>query len=199
LNRAMRPCGIVKNITGMVIGSDNTSIQAATGYSPPVMQALWESKNLTSAFANLAESITIEMRKNSDDHPTLSGSLGTLETHLNVRWPWITLPVFCACVSLFFLVISIWEAHMDETPLWKSSSMATLYHGLDGNVRKTLEHCELPSHMSREAEEVKVHLSKDSDNSEYAGSVLAVLTPPDILLRQDGLPTHLHGPSKVKK
>ena len=66
----------------------------------------------------------------------------------------------------------MWEAHKDETPLWKSSSMATLSHGLDSNSRKTLDRCILLSQMSREAEEVKVRLSKNADGGEYSCRIL---------------------------
>jgi hypothetical protein len=159
------PCDLARNVTGMVLGGqgDTNATKIALLYGPPVMRVLWDSPDLVTTFADLAQSITNTMRTSLEDQSTLSGLLGVTETVLRVRWAWITLPAFCVGLSLLFLLASMWEEKKDETPLWKGNTLATLFHGLDPELRKRFEHATDQSEMSREVDGVKVRLCKDAN------------------------------------
>ena len=148
-------CGQLTNITGMIKQQPQPGpIQ----YSPAIMDVLFKSSDLGTTFANMAASITNNMRASSDGALTLSGQSGRYETLLHVRWPWVILPAVLIFAGAFFLLISMLEARRDAVPLWKSSALATLMHGLDSDLRDVLKKATLLSHMEREAESVKVQL-----------------------------------------
>ena len=50
------------------------------------------------------------------------------------RWAWLALPLVILFSSLPFLLTIVWYTLRHEAPLWKSSLLATLYHGLDGEL-----------------------------------------------------------------
>lgn len=155
-------CGVLRNVTGMAIGPI-----APTNFAPAAMQVLWNSVDLTATFANLADSLSNELRKNADGQPMFNGHLGRQETVVTVRWAWIALPVFCVVVSLAFFVLSMWESHLTSIPLWKSSSLAPLYHGLDADIWSTLARPEMISQMSRAAEDIHVRLVGGGGQGKY--------------------------------
>lgn len=158
------PCAKLKNISGMAAGLTGNpgDPNTAHDFTPPIMEVLWGSSNLTATFENLATSITNEMRKNkADQTPAITGQLGVPRTVLHVRWQWIILPGILVIVSSIFFLLTIIESSRSATPLWKGSALAVLYHGLEAKVRSTLEHWDLSSQMSDASEEVKVKLRRD--------------------------------------
>jgi hypothetical protein len=54
------PCGLDRNVTGMVLGGqgDTDAVKIALLYGPPVMRVLWDSPDVATTFADLAQSIT---------------------------------------------------------------------------------------------------------------------------------------------
>jgi hypothetical protein len=158
------PCGGLRNISGMATGPGSNPGQelTATNFAPAIMQQLWGSPNLTATFENLANSITNEMRNNKTGQTgDFRGQVGIVRTVLRVRWQWIALPAFLLAVSTLFFTLTAFESSRTSTPLWKGSSLAVLYHGLEAKVRSALEHWDLPSQMSDASEEVKVRLRRD--------------------------------------
>jgi hypothetical protein len=171
-DRSPIPCGGLRNISGMATGpgSNPGDELTATNFAPVVMQQLWGSPNLTATFENLANSITNEMRGNTTRETSeFKGKVGIVRTVLRVRWQWIALPAFLLAVSTIFFLLTVLESSRTSTPLWKGSSLAVLYHGLEAKVRSTLEHWDLPSQMSDASEEVKVRLRRDvADDGKFS-------------------------------
>jgi hypothetical protein len=82
---------------------------------------------------DLADTITNQMRSQNGDNPNATfaqGDVFVTETYIRVRWPWLALAlletVFATALLLFSIVIS------RDRPLWKSSAIAPLVHGLEG-------------------------------------------------------------------
>ena len=143
-----------QRLTGVVEGIFDTTVMGR--YAPPVMQKLWESSDLDTLFGNLAASITSNMRANSDDSLKAEGQLGTLETHIEVRWLWLILPILCICLGAVSLLLAIWHTHKSQMPLWKNSALALLFHGLDYEALHSQTSERLLSQMQKEAGDMQV-------------------------------------------
>jgi hypothetical protein len=144
----------MQRLTGVVEGIFNTTVMGR--YAPPVMQTLWESSDLSTLFSNLAASITSNMRANSAGSLKVQGQLGTLETHIEVRWLWLILPILCICLGAVSLLLAIWHTHKSQVPLWKNSTLALLFHGLDREALHSQTSETLLSQMQKEAKDMQV-------------------------------------------
>ena len=58
------------------------------------------------------------------------------ESFVFVRWGWIGLPVAVVGFTALFLGAAIWSSRRSGLRLWKSSAVAMLYHGLDGETKR---------------------------------------------------------------
>ena len=132
-----------------------------TSFSPAIMQRIYNASSIPDMFENVALSLSNEFRRNADGSPFITGRLGTVRTVLNVRWEWITLPVFCVLVSMGFFAYTIFENRRGRLPVWKGSALAGLFHGLEDKVRRGVEEVEGAHAMNVMAEEVKVRLGKE--------------------------------------
>jgi hypothetical protein len=161
------PCAGPQNISGMAIGNSSLLVKntsSPTVFSPTVTKLLYNSNDLGELFNNVANSITNEMRRNADNQPSLSGELGTLKTVLDVRWAWIAFPAFLVVSSLLFFVIAMVESHRQAVPLWKSSTLAVLCHGIEEKVRDPFTSIERASGMEHEAAKVDLRLRRGGSN-----------------------------------
>lgn len=136
------------------------------------------SMDTVSAFMDgLAWSLTAAMRQtpNSDDTSrelrTAYGQAQMMQTCLTVRWMWLSLPASLLGLQLGFLVIIVvisgsakhWRGD------WKDSSLALLYHGLEGSANlpnEKVKHEELHDKdgMFKMARKMKVQLRQGRDN-----------------------------------
>jgi hypothetical protein len=146
---------------GWVEASDTAA--TAVQYTAPYMQMLWRYANDSSAlYDNLAVSISSSMRnKISADSPQLVGELGTYQTFIRVRWPWVSLPCFCVGVGAIFLLLAIWDSHRKRIPLWKTSALATLFHGLESSTLRALKDAQTSGEIHNIADTFKVRLNND--------------------------------------
>ena len=56
---------------------------------------------------------------------------GRLGPYYEVRWQWLTLPLVLEVAGICFFLSVVWLSRKHRLPLWKSSTLATLYHGID--------------------------------------------------------------------
>ncbi|KAI1777017.1 hypothetical protein F4818DRAFT_439378 [Hypoxylon cercidicola] len=84
---------------------------------------------------NLEETLTNQIRSSSpgDNQEALlfPGQAFYQETYWHVEWPWIAVPIAEAFLTLLLLVISIMATW--HQPLFRSSALALLFHGLQEN------------------------------------------------------------------
>ena len=163
-------------ITGMVELTNG----GIAKFSPNNMQALWSATSLPGMFGRLASSLTNNMRTNSDNTTEFSGSAGTAQVLVRVSWGWIALPCVCTALGSIFLAAAIWETHKDMVPLWKSSALATLFHGFDSGLRTCADNNPLMSQMAHDADGMVVQL-KTTRQGGYSltGAVLMHERRPD--------------------
>jgi Protein of unknown function (DUF3176) len=120
-------------------GSMNTSFSVVQGavWANDEMVVLNQTTDWDFLMSRLAKAITTYIRD-----PVQSGSakyvLGTasrVETFVHVQWHWITLPLALVGMSILFLGGTMMKNESKRALAWKSSSLALLFHGLEG-VRK---------------------------------------------------------------
>ena len=145
-------------------GGINTT---GSAFSSDIMQALYNTENLTAMIGNLAISMTNNIRQQNDTVATQShGIAWKSETYVHVRWAWLSFPIAVIALALAFLVGSIIETANRDILVWKSSNLALLFHGQDLKLTDPPTiHVNKASQMTRMAENVKLHLTRNQDDN----------------------------------
>jgi hypothetical protein len=99
------------------------------------MDALNQTSDLYGLMESVATSMTNHIRSVST--VTVPGQMGTVETYVHVRWVWLTLPAFLIVSSAAFLALAILETRHKKAEVWKDSSLALIFHGLEQKGEST--------------------------------------------------------------
>ncbi|KAJ9613520.1 hypothetical protein H2200_003462 [Cladophialophora chaetospira] len=92
-------------------------------------------KSLPSLMPIILQSLTFGVTEGPNYFTApLPGSVQAERTYVDVSWWWLILPVLLNTVGIVFLVITVLETRRLNLPLWKTSAMAMLYHGLDEDL-----------------------------------------------------------------
>ena len=88
------------------------------------------------AFDRLAQSLSTWIRTSQGDSFDLGmgqavGVTWTSATIIKVQWAWMALPCVLLAGTLFFLCFTIIRTQRQQFGIWKSSSLALLFHGLE--------------------------------------------------------------------
>lgn len=108
----------------------------------------------------LAVAMTNVIRSDVDSNNMLHGTAYKMETYVEVRWQWLTLPLGVLFVSLIFLAATIMKSALerDRVGVWKTSAYATLLYGLPDDMQKKITRsCSTGTPRSK-AKELKVKL-----------------------------------------
>jgi hypothetical protein len=133
-----------------------------TLFSSNVMQALYEAEDLGALMETVAVSLTDYIR-NISSTPQY-GTVWGEETYVHIRWLWLILPMTLAPMSLFFLLSTIWISSRRDVKVWKSSILATIFHGLENPIGPDIA-INRPSEMGEVAKRMRVRLTRTSDRS----------------------------------
>ncbi len=131
-------------------------------YSSDISQALWYANDLSALMANLADRMTDALRNLYSDPVAAADNRGqvyTTRTYVHVTWPWIILPVGLVVASCGVLIAAIVSSSRHDTVVWKSSSLAVLFHGFVGGSGESVYN----KQMEKRAEEMKVRLKETAD------------------------------------
>jgi len=104
----------------------------ATGsaFSSDVIHALYDTTDYSYRIANLATSMTNNIRQQKDSGSSpFQGRAFKTETYVKVRWIWFSYPAIVIVSSLLYLLGTIIETTYRDVAIWKSSNMAMLFHG----------------------------------------------------------------------
>lgn len=85
--------------------------------------------NLTKTFNNIALSATNQIRSGVGS----SNETGTVRyptVYIEVTWPWLILPIILTISAAGLLAVTIWLSSGPGAMVWKSSSVALLFHGI---------------------------------------------------------------------
>ncbi|KAI4870994.1 hypothetical protein F4820DRAFT_442424 [Hypoxylon rubiginosum] len=121
--------------------------------------------NLANFTKNLEETLTNQIRSSSpgdnEEAVIFPGQAFFQETYWHVEWPWITVPIGEAFLTLLLLVISIVATW--HQPLFRSSALALLFHGLEeSNLEMQSPHTRAdPDNLERLAKGVYVEFREN--------------------------------------
>lgn len=125
----------VKGVSLPGMGFTEQEILDLSSYSSDIAQALWYADDLHSLMNNLAARMTDALRNLYSDPASDASTLGnvyTTQTYVLVTWPWLILPVGLVLASCILLLAAVISSSRQQTIVWKSSSLALLFHGFAG-------------------------------------------------------------------
>ena len=98
-----------------------------TAFTPNVGAFLADSLDVNKTIQNVAESMTESMRTcpNSTAH---TGVALVNKTFIQVQWEWLALPMTLLVMTTVLLITVIIQTHRQKAVVWKSSSLAMLFH-----------------------------------------------------------------------
>ena len=104
---------------------------ATTGSSADVFTYLSQQGGLQGVMPRLADSLTSTALTLPNRTAIISGMVRSPEVFVEVRWEWISLPIFLCVSSAIFLAVTAFQTRISGVGLWKGSSLAYLYHGVE--------------------------------------------------------------------
>ena len=157
----------------------------AVSFSSVITQALWTSftggfshspvddsgfawrTNATSIdqFKSLIESLATSMTNNIRQFNLggipATGTVWKTETIIRVRWGWLLLPGTLVVLMVVFLGATMFQSARQR--VWKSSSLAMLFHGLGSETRSQLGTLDKLDQMQQKAGQVKVQFHRTEE------------------------------------
>ncbi|KAI2614861.1 hypothetical protein GGR54DRAFT_321220 [Hypoxylon sp. NC1633] len=91
------------------------------------------------------------------------GRATAVESYVRVRWGFAVLPIVVVAGAAVFLAAAAHRAKRSRTPVWKSSAMAVLLHGLDADTRAHIGQAGGLREQKRRAGDVRVRLDEGDD------------------------------------
>lgn len=117
-------------------GVNNVGYPSSSPLMPMVVDALWNSTNLTTTFASVARSMTIQLRNTSKNRH--EGTLHQWTIHVQVNWWYLMFPVAVLAIGLVYVVLVIIESTRLRLPVWKESVLPTLLYGFSDETQRLL-------------------------------------------------------------
>jgi hypothetical protein len=149
--------------TSGVRGTDQMVYPEWDGGETPLVNALWESDNLTQTFNNVALSLTNQIRNTAIHYPKYQEATGdTLKwaIHVKVQWPYLAFPIAMITLGIVYVLLTIIESTRLQVPVWKESALPSVLHGLDNETQSLLR--EVQSHKTgRRADATTVRFGPD--------------------------------------
>lgn len=134
-------------------------------YTNDIIQSIYVALTTTDAtlydlMNNVASSLTTAIRV-ADNSSFTVGMAYQAESYIHIRWAWIALPVTLVFCTLGFLITVSLVCKREDVEVWKNSSAAVLFHGLDDEGRRGLGMLNRDAAMDDAAESliVKMELS----------------------------------------
>lgn len=125
----------------------------------PLVNALWESANLTHTFDHIAVSLTNQVRNTATKCTRVTGTTQKWENHVRVRWVYLTFPAAMVAIGVVYVLLAIIESTRLHMPVWKESALPILLHGLDNKTQSLLRNSQSQS-MAPKAHETIVIRSR---------------------------------------
>ena len=129
-----------------------------TGYSSDVLQALYNNPDINQTIANLATSMGNHIRLKGVSYA--SGTTEAMVTYIHVRWLWLILPFSLEALTLLTLITTTVLSAGRGIPIWKSSALAPMFHGLNIHGLKS-RRVENNEEMEKVAEDLRVVLVRE--------------------------------------
>ena len=145
--------------TTYVESRDFNASKSTPVFDSDIGPTLWSTSDLNRFMDPFAARLSDWLRMQSTEMPA-TGRAYRMEVHVAVNWLWLILPVTLVLLSCILLLITIISSKQQHTQIWKSNSLATLFHGLSGSGDEGPP-LTFPRHMERAAEQIYVRLTND--------------------------------------
>ena len=99
--------------------------------APDVGRELANTQDLNQTTRAIAESMTESIRTSPNSTAQI-GKAYIEKTFIQIRWGWLAFPIVLMVLTLFLLITVIVQPHRQDVTVWKSSSLAVLFHKSDG-------------------------------------------------------------------
>lgn len=122
--------------------------------------------NMTTTFNRMAQYLTVAYRNSPGSDLTDPGGAQALgvawenQTIVRVRWAWLSLPAVLLAATLVFLGATILGNSRGKVGVWKSNTLALLFHGLGSWGGEGMDHV---SEMEEKAKRIWVRLVDEGD------------------------------------
>ncbi|KAF2136595.1 uncharacterized protein K452DRAFT_237204 [Aplosporella prunicola CBS 121167] len=131
---------------------------------PNMLPALYRKNNFSLVMEDMVRSLTEHIRTSSPGETWIDGTAFAPETYIKVRWEWLSLPLITLTMAIAYLIVSMKESKKHRTILWKSSTLAPFFHGIQGWEKENLN-LGYVTQMNEMAETMRGQLRK-GDNGE---------------------------------
>ncbi|KAG4430594.1 hypothetical protein IFR05_013916, partial [Cadophora sp. M221] len=64
----------------------------------------------------------------------VTGNIGELKSHVQITWLWLVFPFTLVLFGVVFVALTIVETKWKSLMVWKESSVALLFHGLETEI-----------------------------------------------------------------
>jgi hypothetical protein len=118
-------------------------------------------RSLQERLENIATALTNYGLETTDTK--IRGRAYAEETHVKVRWWWILLPALLQLSTLILFTTTVVYSHLNGIPIWKSSILAIIYHGVEDLDEKKDLTAERLSGMNAVARMDEVQFSRSAD------------------------------------
>lgn len=81
-------------------------------------------------FATIAKGFSAAVRQQGDNRTAVAGRALRQESYVKARWAWAILPIALVVLASCFMITTLVLTARHDVPIWKSSALATLAHGL---------------------------------------------------------------------
>jgi hypothetical protein len=116
--------------------------------------------NVNSTFDKIATALTNVVRQGPNTTSIRQAQVP--DVYVRVRWAWLSLPLMMVVFGVLFLAISIMFSLRPGRHVWKSSTLATIFHKLDGWTPDELDQ-RTEKDMKTAAMEMQVVIDTDAN------------------------------------
>ncbi|KAI1173341.1 hypothetical protein F4777DRAFT_589898 [Nemania sp. FL0916] len=142
-----------------------TALHRSSDFNSITGFALRHGNNISERMDVLSDSLT-RWLQSSGSSIELDGDVLVESTIISIHWQWLTLPVIIIVLIIAFLAAILKESHDKRVPMWKSSQMPLVFHGIKDWTADELRNIqegrlEMTKHMDEKAELMKVKLIRE--------------------------------------
>jgi hypothetical protein len=115
--------------------------------------------NVSEHMLHMSNALTDVLRStSSSDAHMVSGPAYDMESFVDVRWAWLTLPLGLLGLTFIFMVATVIRSSIEQenVGVWKTSAIATLLYGLPDEMQKKITASEMHGTPRAKAKEMKV-------------------------------------------
>lgn len=141
--------------------SFSTNLDGTSDQSNPTGTALngFNHGNISANFVKLATGISDAIRSAPGNVQVTGQAFGT-QVFVQVRWPWLSFAASIVLLTAIFVAFSVVFSLEKGESIWKSSSLALLFHGLKGWTEQELD-IQSMDEMEEKANEMHAVLERD--------------------------------------